>query len=498
MDFLDPKAKKRHKIRLFIGYALMGTVILTTSAILVFSAYGFDVDRKTGEVIQNGMVFVDSAPDGAEVVFNDKLQGYKTNNRFSLPSAQYSLKIQKQGYRDWNRSFQLDGAEVERFTYPMLIPLNLEPREIQAYNSAPSFSTNSPDRRWAIVSAGNSITEFTEYDLNNLEGADDNPQTKKITLPSNLFTQADGDHSLTLVEWSTDNKHFLVKHNFAGGYEFVIIARDQPNNSININKLLGQNPGSVVLRDKKYDEWYLYTKEGGILQSADTKKSIEQVATNVTAFKTHDSDTILYATRSSAEATSQMVKVKQGSDVYDIKEVPVSALFLDIAKYDGKWRVVVGVDAEKKTYVYTDPVNELQKKNDKKSIETTTVLRSTGPINWVGFSNNTRFIVAQSGQHFDVYDFEYKERFRYDIENKFDVNTKVEWIDGHRMSARSGEKAIIFDFDGSNKQELVNVSPVAPLIFDRDYTVLYTITKAKSDAAKQAIFATELRLEGDK
>ncbi len=84
MDFLDPKAKRRHKIRLFIGYGLMAAVILSTSAILVFQAYGFDVDRKTGEVIHNGLVFVDSAPDNASVRFNGQEQKQKTNNRFKL------------------------------------------------------------------------------------------------------------------------------------------------------------------------------------------------------------------------------------------------------------------------------------------------------------------------------------------------------------------------------------------------------------------------------
>src|SRR5689334_19275883 len=122
MDFLDPKARRRHTIRLYIGYGLMATLILIASAILVFQAYGFDLDRKTGEVIQNGLVFVDSAPDKANVFFNDELQKAKTNNRFALPSGDYTLKIQKDGYRDWHRTFSITGGAVERFSYPLLLP----------------------------------------------------------------------------------------------------------------------------------------------------------------------------------------------------------------------------------------------------------------------------------------------------------------------------------------------------------------------------------------
>lgn len=497
MDFLDPKAKKRHKIRLFIGYALMATVIFTTSAILVFSAYGFDVDRKTGEVIQNGMVFVDSAPDGAGVVFNDKLQNYKTNNRFSMPSGDYSLKIQKEGYRDWHRSFYLEGAEVLRFTYPMLIPHNLNSKDVATYNSSPTFVSNSPDRRWVLMNEGNSLTNFIEYDLNNLDDQSDKPQERKFNLPTDLFTKADGEQSIELVEWSTDNKHVLIKHTYVGGHEFVVISKDKPTESININRLLGQNPTTVVLRDKKFDQWYVYTQQGGILQAINAKKNIENVATNVATFKSHDSDTVLYASQPNSDGKTQAVTLKRGSDSFKLKDVEAGKIFLEIAKYDGKWRVVIGADAEQKTYVFTDPIDQLQEGN-KKSLTPTTVLRAKGPISWVAFSQNTRFIVAQSGQHFEVYDAEYKERLTYDIDSKIDNGSKVSWIDGHRMTARSGGKAIVFDFEGSNRQELVGVAPGLPIMFDRDYTVLYTINTKESDKTKTGFYSTEFRLEGDK
>lgn len=498
MDFLDPKAKRRHKIRLFVGYALMGTLIVTTSAILVFSAYGFDVDRKTGEVIQNGLVFVDSAPDDAQVVFNDKLQKEKTNNRFSLPSSSYNLKIQKEGYRDWSRSFNLGGGEVKRFTYPLMVPHKLEPREIQTYDVAPTFISESPDRRWVVANQGASTTNFIEYDLNSLVAPNDNPRSRTFTVPADLFTATTEVSTIELVEWSTDNKHFLVKHTFGPTTEFVMISRDQPQTSFNINKLLAQNPTKVSLRDKKFDQWYIYTQEGGVLQTADAKKVIAPVATNVVSYKTHDSDTILYASQpTSPEAKTQRVTLKQGSDSYVIKDVAAGALLLDIAQYDGKWRVVIGVDAEQKTYVFTDPTSVLQKDN-KAALVPSAVLKTVGQLAWIGFSQNTRFIVAQSGQHFAVYDAEYEEDYRFEISNALDANTKAAWMDGHRLTVRSQGKAVIFDFDGSNKQELISASPGALLMFDRDYTVMYSVDGSKATAGKFGLFGTELRLDGDK
>ena len=494
MDFLDPKAKRRHLTRLIIGYGLMAILIGLATFLLIIRAYGFDLDRKTGQVIQNGLVFVDSAPDGATIKFNKETKSEKTNDRFALPAGQYDMQINKEGYREWRRGFSLNGGEVERFTYPLLIPTNLSRQEIKSYDAPPSFVTESPDRRWVIMSQAASLTSFIEYDLNSLTV--NKPKERPLGLPAGLFTSADGAHSLELVEWSTDNKHILIKHSFVGGTEFVVVSRDQPETSININKLLGQNPTKVILRDKKFDSWYLYTEAGGILQTADAKKVITPALSGVSAFKTHDADTILYS-QLQPDGKTQRVTLQQGKDSYVVKEVASATVFLEIARYDGAWYTVIGADGEQKTYIFRNPLDVLQKRDGTKPTPIS-ILKTKGPMTQVSFSQNTRFIVTQSGQHFEVYDAEYEQAYRYDIAKKFDEGTAVVWMDGHRFLARNQSKSIIFDFNGSNIQELVGNLPSASVSFDRDYNVLYSIDSSASAAGKYSLYGTELRLPQDK
>lgn len=493
MDFLDPKAKRNHLIRLIIGYGLMAVLIAMATLILVLQAYGFDVDRKSGEVIQNGLVYVDSSPDGATVKFNEKEQASKTNNRFALPSGDYRLSISKGDYRAWNTSFRLAGGEVERFTYPLLIPNKLEPVELRQYDAAPTFTTESLDRRWVVMSKANSLTDFVEYDLNSL--TEDQPKEREFNLPNNLFTAAAGAHSLELVEWSTDNKHLLVQHNFAGGHEFLVVAREDPGSSININRLLGQNPTKVVLRDKKFDQWYLYNEAGGVLQTADAKKTITPLLKGVTAFKTHDAETVLYS-QLADDGKTQRVSLRQGKDSHLLRESVSPRMFLDLARYDGSWYVAVGADSEQRTYIYKDPADKLQKKN--KPTPVAVLRNASNPLTQVSFSQNTRFIVAQSGQRFELYDAEYEQTFRYDVTESFDPGTKVVWMDGHRLLARSQGKALIFDFDGNNRQALLPSLAAAPVMFDRDYTVLYTLDASKAAAGKTGFYGTQLRTEEDR
>jgi hypothetical protein len=490
MDFLDPKAKKRHSIRLAIGYGLVATLIATATAILVYQAYGYDIDRKTGEVIQNGLVFVDSAPDKAKIILNGTLQNNQTNTRMALPAGKYDVQIQKDGYRSWQRSFELEGGTVERFTYPLLIPDKLDHQELHAFDAVPTFSSESPDRRWAIVSAGSSLTNFIEYDFNSLTNK--KPAERPIVFAPTLFNTAPGAHSLELVEWSTDNKHILVKHSFSGGNEFVMLNREKPETSFNINKLINQNPTKVTLFDKKFDQWHIYQNTGGVLQTASVKNPKPvTILSNITAYKSHGADVLLYA--QTVDAKTSRVFLREDRDTFALRDLAPGTMHLDIARYNSAWYVVVGTDIEHKVFIYKDPQNTLSKRDGTKATPIAT-LKSTGALTQTMFSQNTRFILGQSGQHFEVYDAEDDKTFRYDVHEKLDDPAKIVWMDGHRLLGSTDKKILMFDFDGSNKQPLVSAVPGMPVFFDRDFTVLYSLDQQPAPSTKFSFYSTNLRL----
>src|SRR3990167_1733050 len=105
MDFLDSRKRRSHKIRLIIGYVLMSIAIGLGTVILVYDTYGYGINTKTGDIVQNGLLFVDSKPGGADIYLNGRSQNSTTAARLILPAANYTLQIKKSGYRDWQRTF---------------------------------------------------------------------------------------------------------------------------------------------------------------------------------------------------------------------------------------------------------------------------------------------------------------------------------------------------------------------------------------------------------
>src|ERR1039458_10357287 len=114
MDFLDPIKVRRHKYRMFAGYALLGVAIFLTTVVLIFLAFGYG-GGKNGQIIQNGLVFVSSQPNPAQINLNGNNSGSSTNSRLQLPAGQYTMTLTKTGYRPWVRSLGVEGGSVEHF-----------------------------------------------------------------------------------------------------------------------------------------------------------------------------------------------------------------------------------------------------------------------------------------------------------------------------------------------------------------------------------------------
>ena len=470
MDFLNPAKKRAHNIRLIIGYILIAIVIGLITSILVFQSYGYDLDRKTGSIIQNGLLFVAAQPEAANVYLNDKLYKTQNNARLVLPSDVYRLKLTREGYREWNKTFSLAGGSIERLVYPFLFPTKLQTQDRQAFATPTAFATQSPSRQWMVLQQTGKFESFDVFDAN-----DANKSPTSFTLPANLLT-ASSSHKLVLVEWSTDNRHFMVEHQYTGGREFIMVDIEAPEQSLNINKTFKTTPTQVTMRDKKYDHLYFYDQTSQTLNYAEVKQPVlVPVANKVLAFKSHGDDTLLYVTEDQATPGKARVMLKDNDGVYLLREVGVSSSYLlNLARYSNKWYVAAGSVGENIVYIYKDP-QSIMKQQSAGPLVPLTVLRAESP-DWLEFSANTQFITLRGGQQFTVYDAENDRNFRYKLDQPIEAGTKPNWMDGHRLIVTSQAKMVVFDFDGLNIQTLSANQPGITPFFDRDYKLLYNIS----------------------
>jgi hypothetical protein len=146
---------------------MVALLIGLATIVLVYDTYGYGIDTKTGDIIQKGLLFVDSQPSGAGIYLNGVNQNSTTSARIVLTAGNYTLSLKKDGYRDWQRAFTLSEDSIERYVYPFLFPVKPATATLKNYTAQPGLITQSPDRRWLLVSSPSSdpsAASFDQYD----------------------------------------------------------------------------------------------------------------------------------------------------------------------------------------------------------------------------------------------------------------------------------------------------------------------------------------------
>ncbi len=487
MEFFDPSKKKAHTIRLFTGYILAALVIIFVTTILLLQSYGYDINRRTGKIYQNGLVFVASKPISTDIYVNGLKKG-STDARLTIPSANYTFELKHDGYRTWKRTFFLEGGKIEQLVYPFLFPSHLVTADEQLYKVQPMLISNSPDRHWLIASSPGSLSTFDQFDITSAN----TPQVT-LNLPKNVLSSPRGKHQLVPVEWSSDNRHLLIKHIYHGGTEFIMLDRSQPSKSFNVNKTLGLSPKVVALRAKKFDQLYLLSGSNNLLSRASVKnKQVTNLFKNVMTFKAFGSNTVLYSIATTKAPTKTELRIWDGRRDHLINSFASSdKIRLDIADFSGHNYVTAASLATGQVLIYRDVISQL---GSSSTAKTFTSLRIRSP-QFVSFSANARFAEVQNGNRFAVYDIENNRRFYYVIHASVSSGNQAKWMDGHRLSFVADGKTTVFDFDGTNQQILTAALAATNAYFNSGFDALYNLGPSVEAHDRLALTRTELRVK---
>lgn len=497
LNFMDPKQRRRQYVTLMIGYALVGCAIILMTTILVFVAYGFGFQN--GQVIQNGLVFVSSTPQSAQIYINNKLYKDQTNTRVVLPSGVYNFALKRTGYRTWQRSISVTGGLVESFVYPFLFPTSLTATTRQTYATTPSLVTQSLDRRWLLVARPRSFSSFDMYDLNNPSQA-----PVIVNLPDGLLTDATSSQSLQTVAWAGDNTHLLLEHQYDGKTEYILVNRTNPDQSINLtrNLSLSTTASDVRLNDEKYNQYVIldttaHTLTRATLGTAQTTPYASSVS-SVLAYTTYGTNTLLYVTPDTTDKAKVDVDLYDGTNTYLIRRAAANTTYLlNLSTYSGALYVAVSAASENEAYVYEDPASQIA--NPHVGVAIPAEVFSIIDPNYLQTSTNGQYIAFEHGTQFAVYDADNQESFSYTVPGALDTpQTHATWMDAARLMYVSKGQLVVFDYDGQNRQTLVSTDAAYIPSFDPNYKNMYTFMPSAANKANELLMATPLRTSADR
>jgi hypothetical protein len=192
-----------------------------------------------------------------------------------------------------------------------------------------------------------------------------------------------------------------------------------------------------------------------------------------------------------------LVKLKDGSNTYTIKNLPVSTTYLlDLTTYSSQLYVAAGSDTDNRVYVYADPVGQLSNYPNQSPVPTW-VLHVDG-ANYLSFSNTAQFVMAENGRSFATYDIENSLGYLYNTGSQaMDApQAHATWMDGDRLTYVSGGMQVIFDYDHQNDHTLAANSASYLPNFTSDYNYLYTLSPVNA-STQFTINQTSLLIPSD-
>lgn len=477
MDFLDPVAKKKKTRRLFFGYGLVAILISLATYILVATAVGYEVFDLRGDIVRNGLLFLESEPVPATISVDGVLEDDKTGAKLVLNEGEYTITLNQTGYTSWTKKIVIEGGKVRFVKYPWLIPTTLEPSKVADLSTNVGFTTQSPDFRWLVVQQDVSLPAVSIFDLQNI---DDKPVAG--VFPAGIITSVNGSYgTFEVVSWADDNRHFLLLQKLPDGQQaYLLIDRENLDLSVNLSTLFGVSPGRVSMVNNKRDKFYMYFATGGLLRVADlsTQSIGEPILDQVLAYQTSGADLIFYATTKDATAGNVAVKISNKGTSYTMSEIAFDGnnrYFLEFNNFEGSWYYATGSGASDRVQIYRNPLNFIAASEPIPAALLTT-LRSGVPDS-ISFSPKPqRFVMARSGQSVAVYDAEEAKSYKYDLPFTIDASAKLSWAGPFHLQTVAGGKLQLLEFDGQNTRELLSVRGVTPGYFNKDFNKLYSIT----------------------
>jgi len=473
MDFLDPKKKRAYNIRLFIGFVLVGVVLILATIILALITAGYSYDRKTGTIIQNGLVFLNSTPVSANISINGKPSG-TTNARLELPSGNYTFKLTARNYHPWSNTVSLLGSTVQQISYPFLFPTAPVESSPLNFASEPQIVTVSPSRQWILASVPGQVGTFSVVTATNLTVA-----VTTASIPASVLPSEPGANVLSVVQWSTDNQHVLLKDTYQGGYNYIMFDWANPSISFNVNQTFSTTTfTNIKLVNDSFDSLYLYNQATQQLLLADvTTKTVTPLLSDVISYWPYGTSQVLYVTPDISSTTEVDAKLYDSGSVYTLKDLPIgSAYLLNMASYNGNLYIVIGSNSSPYDYVYQNVANELKGQPSTELPLPYTLLVIDGVPEAATFSTSARFIAIQSSTQIAIYDLEAQTHYRYNFSLPLSSGQLVAWMDGNRLDVVSGSRLYIWDFDGTNMVNFTAANSDFTPDFNQNYSAVYTTT----------------------
>lgn len=469
-------SKRKVLIQRIAVYGLMTIATVGLVTVLVFVMLGYQFNKSDGKIEQGGLVQFDSRPTGADVTIDGAAFGTRTASKTTMTSGQHFITMSRTGYKTWQKSIDVVPGSVLWLNYTRLIPNDLTPSSAATLSSA-TGAVASEDNKWLAVkeAASTPVIKLADISQDKVKMADLTLPVSSFTAPSEGKTQ-----SFAIDSWDPDSRYLLVKHTYNDdATEWLVVDTQNVAATKNMTTLLDVAATKVVFSNN--NSHILYAKIGSDVRKIDLNAATlsRPLATNVAEFALYSDSMITFTTeRDGTTGTRSVGYYVDGADAPRIVKTytddGTAPLHFVVGRY---------FSDTIESIAYGDTLTML--KGDLPRDDTTKItLKDLATMPLVGGAQyltdmtNGRFIVAQNGATIAVYDLELTKSTTFTLKGAGDVTKQLKWLDNYTMWSDRDGTVRLYEFDGANQQNIMQVEPGFDVALSPNSKYLYGITKA--------------------
>lgn len=444
--------KRLRTIKHFSNYFVVALVILVLSGLIVLAAQGYDIDRSTGQVIQNGILLVETEPSGAVLSINGRPESDRTSGKYPVPEGTYDLTLSKDGYRDWQTTAEVFGSKVNWIYYPRLIPETISTSTINPLDDL-KFIAQNPDRDVIVTSSSSNVRSLSVYDI----GANE-IEPSQLVIPQSVFFSNDNVVSGTIdfVRWSSLGRYLLVRYSVNNQDDLVLIDLENISSSINLDRAYNLDFTDIVFTD---NDSSVIGLSGGVVYELNLSTPLlgEPIANGVKSVFMNNNR--IWLQRDTTDGSAFALLTDPTSPLVEREGEITTARVVD---WDGVENMVIANDEG--VFVYKDTTASRVE-----NILVSKILKLDG-YQRVTSSANGRFIALHAPKVSLVYDLENLRTYSIDI----GTENSVAWLDDFRFYFELAGQLYIQDFNGSNSYQIAGFEKNYPAFVDSDFSAIYS------------------------
>lgn len=446
---------------------VISVLAIVTVLTLIVMGYKLGDD---GAIEQAGLVQFSSVPTGARVEIDDGALTARTNSSKMLSDGQHKVKMTRDGYDSWEREIKVKSGWLLRLTYPRLF---LTERETELVKTLPEleFLEMAPART-SILYAAKDAVNWQWMSIRDNENTVTQLEMGKI-LPGVAQGKFNGE--IKEMSWDKAGEKVLVEVEVNGARQWILVNLRDAAASLNLTKEFGMDFSTVVMAEGNADRLWVLEKQNLREVNVGERRISRVLIEGVESFDDNGAD-LIYVTRQDVQGRRSIGMYQAGRrEVVTIKQVEdgLSARAVLCDYYGDKYLVMI---IGGRLYVYKGDYPAAQRGLEAMEllIESDTDVVPEGAVE---VNQTQQVMVAHQGDKFVAVDLEMGGFWNYTAENQ-----KIEWLDDYILYGVKDGKLLIWDFDGTNRRELVgsDVAIDAKAVVSKNNRWLYYVRQGEN------------------